>query len=470
LLNLSFRSASAFCLTGILLFLNISPASAVEKIRLTPASFSLKKGESKTLTLTGKNFKNAKSALVFLKKFPKKEFTTKLTCQGATRCIINLTVKGPIATGGYSLVLLDAKKKPIAEGQFKLTPLAGKTGPQSKRELKQKTKQPPLVGKTTPRSKQELKQKPEQSPLAGKTTPRSKRELKQKPEQSPLAEKTVRRPKSDLSSKQKRESPRGKRPPKLERFPGKPFALPELDSIKLAKQNAAPGEKVTGTVTLEKKVSARQGVIVSLSSSNRKIATVRPVRIPVGQNKAEFKIKTGQNPGAVKITAKLGKVMKEVKLVVKAPTTPPVVEEEEAEAPATPPVVEEEEAEAPVTPAEDVPFTPVTVTTESLEFSGEGAEAPFSPVTITINPLQMTGHGDASSSTEDVPFTPVTVNTESLEFSGEGAEASFNPVTITINPLQMTGHGEASSSTEVVPFTPVTVTTEALQLSGEGAE
>ena len=101
MLNLSICSASAFYLTGILFFLNISLASAVEKVPLTPASFSLKIGESKSLTLTGKNFKNAKSALVFQKNSFKKEFTAKLTCKGATHCVVSLTLKDQIATGDY---------------------------------------------------------------------------------------------------------------------------------------------------------------------------------------------------------------------------------------------------------------------------------------------------------------------------------------------------------------------------------
>jgi hypothetical protein len=149
-LNIYFRSALLFCITSVLLHLNSSHVFAVDKVRVSPASLSLKKGESKNLTLTGKNLKNAKSALVFLKNSPKRELTTKLTCKGTNRCVVSLTMIGQVATGNFSIKLLDAKKKPIAEGRFKLIPSLGKTASRSNPGLKPASKRtPPSVAKAT---------------------------------------------------------------------------------------------------------------------------------------------------------------------------------------------------------------------------------------------------------------------------------------------------------------------------------
>ena len=105
-MNRPFLRALLFCILPVLLFLLTgSHVSAVETVWVNPPALSLKKRESKNLTLTGKNLKNAKSALVFLKNSPRKEFTTKLTCKGATRCVVSLTLKSQVAKGSYLIKL-----------------------------------------------------------------------------------------------------------------------------------------------------------------------------------------------------------------------------------------------------------------------------------------------------------------------------------------------------------------------------
>jgi hypothetical protein len=344
-LNISFRNILLFCIFPVLFILTGSYVSAIETVKVNPVSLSMKKGETKNLTLTGKNLSKAKSAVVLFKNSPRKEFSAKLSCKGATRCVVILTLKGQIAAGSYSVKLFDAKKKPIAEGGFKLSPLSGKTVPSSGQALRSKPKRtPPPVTKVAPRPSREIRSKPKQAP------------------------------------------PKSTRPRLSEKTRVIPSSLAKLIGIKLAKKKAGPGETVQGTVILTGKAPSPKEVRIALSSSDSKMAKIKPVQIRAGQTQANFRFKTGSAPGTVTITAKLGKVTRVAKLMVI-----------------------------------QAPFRPVTIAPGTLQMTGR-CPTPFKPITIAPGTLQMTGRRPA-------PFKPVTIAPGTLQMTGRRpAPLSGSPV------------------------------------------
>ena len=419
--NISFHSWFLFFISSTFLLLNVSHVFAIEKALVNPSSFSLNMGESKNITVTGKNLNNAKSALVFLKNSPRKEFSTKLTCQGATRCIVSLTLKGEIAPGGYSVKLFDAKKKPIAEAQFKFSLPSGKTVSKTSRKSRSKAKQSPSpVTKANPRPRQEIKPKSKPTPPVVKTAPQKKLGLRGNPGALPP---------------QRRNIPQRTRPSKPDNTQRKPLVLPELASIKLTKRKAHFGETVKGTVALKGKAPAPKGINVVLSSSNSKIARVMPVQIRSGRTKADFSFKAGSTPGNVTLKAQLGKKTLATTLVVTKPPFRPVVINPET---------------LKMTGRRPTPFRPVVINPETLKMTGRRPSS-FRPVVINPETLKMTGR-------RPTPFRPVVINPETLKMTGR-RPSSFRPVVINPETLKMTGR-------RPTPFHPVVINPETLKMTG----
>ncbi len=440
----------ALSIFPVLFLLNGSVVSAVEKVLVSPSSLTLEKGKSKNLTLTGKNLSTAKSAGVFQKNSPKNQFTAKVTCKGATRCVVGLTLKAQVAAGGYSVKLFDAKKQPVAEGQFKLTSPSGKTAPKSGQALRSKPKQVLPKGKTIPRSGRDLRAKPKQAPQAGKLLPRSsqslrakpkrtppsvakavpvpRRGLKPRPKQSPPTSKILPRSGQSLRAKSRQVLPKGKTIPRSGQslraksrqapqqstkslIPGRtgvnPSGLAELAGITLASGKRGFGEMMKGTVTLKEKAPVPNGVRVTLSSSNRRIATVSPVlQIPAGKNKADFSLKTGQSPGAVKISAKLGKFTLITSLVVEAPETGNINSEARE-------MTGRRGESAGTTPA-TLAFKPVIINPGKIQVTGR-RPIPFRPVIINPGKIQVTG-------IRPIPFRPVIINPGKMQVTGRRGE------------------------------------------------
>jgi hypothetical protein len=582
----SFRNALLFCVFLLLFFLTVPYVSALETIQVNPPVLSLKKGETKKLSLAGKNLNNAKSALVFQRNSPKREFTTKLTCQGATSCLVSLTLKAQVAPGSYSVKLLDARKKPITEGSFKLSPPSGKATPKSSRSLRPKAGKSLPASKILPKSNRDLRPKPKALPSSkilpktsrdlrpkpktlpsSKILPKTSRDLRPKPKTLPSSKilpkssqdlrpkpktlpssKILPKSKRDLRPKAGKSLPSSKILPKTSRdlrpkagkslpaskilpkssrelkskqkldlsksdrsrIPGrtrkKPFGKAELASIKLAKQKVGSGETVLGTITLKKKAPAPNGVKVALFSGDAKLAKVEPMLIPAGQIKANFTIKTGVGPGAVKITAKLGKITLITSLLVKAPSvdsapenSPEDSESDTQPEDSTPETSGEDSSDTQpedstsetesggatsgTSPAEsNLPFQPVVINTPALTSIGDGEgradTAPaFQPVTIDTAVLTSVGDGEGRADTAPA-FQPVTINTSALTSIGNGegrqtnppsdtgpSGVAFTPLTATGGALSMTGDRQES-----VSFTPLTATGGALSMTGDRQE
>ncbi len=478
----------------VLFILTGSQVFAIETAKVNPTSLSLNKGETKKLVLTGKNLSNAKSALVFLKNSPKREFTTQLICKGTTSCIVSLTIKTQVAQGSYSVKLFDTKKNPIAEAKFKIISSSEKSPSRASREkLGTKPKgTPSSLAKADSRSRGNLKSKSKQTPLAEKVTPKSSRELRSKskstssPEtkavprtrdqfrvqskQAPSVGKTTPpqsqlkslRDKSEPPPTQNKDAPQRTRPSKPDKVQEKSSGQVKLASIKLAKQKAASGEVIKGTVFLEGRAPVPKGVEVKLSSSNPKIATIKPVRIRAGQTKADFSFKTGSMLGTVTIKAQLGKVTLAAKLKVTAAPFRSVTIGKGAflmtgRRPAAFTPITIGKGAFLMTGRRPAAFAPITIGKGAFLMTGRRPTA-FAPITIDKGAFLMTGRRPEGAQSPDTPLiSPLNfVLKDTLRMTGQ----RFNPLNFVLtDTLQMTGRPPT-------PFTPVVIDPGALEMTG----
>jgi hypothetical protein len=516
-MNRSFPIALFYCVLPVLLLLDASHVSAVETVRVSPSSLSLKKGESKTLTLTGKNLKNAKSALVFLKNSPIKEFTTQLTCKAATRCDVALTLQGQIAKGEYSVILLDAKEKPIAQGLIKLSPLSGSKIASSKRTLKSKPKQAPLAEKALPKSSRIPRSSSKQAPPAKKATPQSSRSLKSSSKQAPPAVKAIPQSSRSLRSKPNQapsqsilpSTPEKIRvnPPTVKLTVGKQQTLTitgnKLGSAKIAivflgkvlkkefqvKPNCNPIGRCTLGLTLKQKLSPG-GYTLQLLSAQKKLIAVGQFRVVSVTDPVQLAgVKLVQQKAAP------GEIVKgSITLTGKAPS-PKGVRVALTSSNSTMAKVQPVQVRAGQTKADfsfkagptlgtvtikaqlgkktltaklvvaQAPFRSVTLNKGTFLMTGRRS-TPFSPITINKGAFLMTGRRGESAETPESPFSSPVQGT--LEMTGRRSESTTPVIIDPPETIQMTGTRVGSAETPESPFSsPIEGT---LEMTGRRSE
>jgi hypothetical protein len=285
-----------------------------EKIRVTPSTLNLTVGEKQKLTLSGKKLRDAKSAVVYLQKTQKREFLTKLNCNSAGSCALELTLKQKLAPGSFNVQLFNAQRKLIATGGFKVSKVLGLTElvgiTLSVREAASgETVKGTII--LTGKAPAPNGVKIALSSSDGQMAKVSPLQIRAGQSQGSFSLKTGSKPGSvAITAKLGRVS----RVAKLS--VSAPVALAKFT---LDKQKATPGGTVKGTVTLTGKAPAPSGVKVAMSSSDGQMAKVPPLQIRAGQSQGSFSFKTGSKPGSVAITAKLGRVSRVAKLSVSAP-------------------------------------------------------------------------------------------------------------------------------------------------------
>jgi hypothetical protein len=500
-MNKSFPRAFLFCIFPVMFILTGSLVFAIETLKVSPASLNLKKDENKSLTLTGKNLSKAKSALVFQKNSPKKEFTTKLTCKGTTRCVVSLTLKGQTAPGGYSVKLFDAKKKLIAVGVFKLNPPAGavKVAPKTSRSLRSKPKQAPPVAKATPRSTRELKSKSKQAAPSVKAAPKSSRtsrskskkpsssvaktvplpsqDIKPKTSQTPPASKILPRSSRDLRAKPKQVPAKGKTVPRLGKglkLPPQPAPLagkrvPRSDrDLRLQSMQTAPAGKAVprsrlpestrvnpsvptelASITLVTEKAAPGEIVKGTIFLTEKAPSPRGVRIELSSSDSNIamvrsvQIPAGKNNAD--FTINTGTVPGPVKITAKLGITLYTSLVVEAPTPFSPFTIDKGTFQM-----TGRRFNPVTVDMQKFKLTGKR----FAPVTVDMQKFKLTGKR----------FAPVTVDIQKFKLTGK----RFDPVTIDKGTFQMTGRrGETAEAAETPPlFSPVTIDPGTFQVTG----